>query len=493
MAVAAPSMLGRLHLDIALPRSTPKVIEVAAAIMAALAIIAFIASLGAISRTEDAVFRIGFVAKPSVAVAERMTVALADMDAAVTNSSLGSRGAWWRYVGDADTVINMAMEAARSLDPNAVEAKSLRHVLTQMRNYYQFVGGSNALATDVNADQKLPLAMTLWASHGLREDVIPEVESMAKASDSVLESAYSEYQDNRRAATIKAMVPTGLLLISMIAIQIFLARRTHRFLNVPLALGTGLLALFMVWFLSVSLSDAQSLQAAKEDAYDTILHLDRAKVVSYLMKADESLWLFEQRKARSDYAISFAKGSETMLTIGNANQLALADPARPAAVVDQAAIDELKRALTAAERKSEDGDEEGAAQLTPTNIPGFLGEELRHVGLHPAERKAATTAVSFFLQHIDIDARLRSLETTGHHAEAVRLGIGESEGGSNWAFLGMNAALDEIISLNDAEFEADIKNVAGHITRLIQALAGAIAAAVLLGGFGLWQRYAEYR
>jgi|GEM_PF-5165009 hypothetical protein len=493
MAVAAPGKLGRLRAEIGTRRSTPRVIEFVAALMVVLAIVTFLTSYAVISRISDVVFQIGYATKPSVVLAEKLSVALADMDAAITNSSLGSRNSWWRYVTDADSVVTMAVDASRNLDTNNVEAKSLRRVLSNLRNYYQFVGGANALATDSGTDQRLPLAMTLWASHSLRQDVIPETENMARNTDANLDAIYDEYRDSVLASVVKAMVPAALLLLLMLGGQFFLAMRTHRLFNVPLALGTGMLAMFMIWFSFVSLTDAATLQAAKEDSFATVLHLYRAKVVSYLMKADESMWLLEQRKARADYAQSFAKGSQAILSIGNANQLALSDPDRPAAPVDQAAIEQLKTALAAAERKAEDGDTAGAAQLTPPNIPGYLGDELNHVTRHPAERKAATAAVSYFLRHIDIDTRLRSLESTGHHAEAVRLCIGENEGGSNWAFLGMNTAIDEIIALNDAEFEADIRAMAGHVGRMIQALAGAIAGAVLFGGLGLWQRYAEYR
>ncbi|MEI9984620.1 MAG: hypothetical protein WDN69_16285 [Aliidongia sp.] len=214
-----------------------------------------------------------------------------------------------------------------------------------------------------------------------------------------------------------------------------------------MALGSGLLALFMAGFLFVSLSDGRTLRVAKEDSFNSILQLYRAKVASYLMKADESMWLFEQRKVRSDYAESFAKGSRSILDIGNAYQLALADPDRPAAPVNEAEIEHLKSALADADRYAAGGNYAEAARLTPAKFPGYLGVELGHLATHPAERKAATAAVTYFLRHIDIDTRIRTLETAGHHTEAIRLAIGDNEGGSNWAFQGMNAAIDEIISL----------------------------------------------
>ena len=493
MAVAAPGKLGRLRAEIRIPRTTPKVIEIVWLVMAVLAIAAFITGYQAVSQTGDAVVRIGYTTKPSVVVAEKLSVALADMDAAITNSSLGSRKSWWRYVADADTVVAMVVEASRNLNANDPEAKSLRRVLSELRTYYQFVGGANAISTDASADQKLPLTMTLWASHGLRQDVIPEVENISKGANANLEAAYAEYQGGAVTSIVKAMVPAALLWVLLLWMQVFLARRTHRLINVPLALGTALLTVFMGWFLIVSFSDTRTLQVAKEDSFSSILHLYRAKVASYLMKADESMWLFEQRKVRSDYAQSFANGSKEVLNIGNAYQLALADLDRPAAPVNEAAIEQLKSALADAERFAAAGKYDDAARLTPTGIQGYLGDELAHLRQHPAERKPATTAVTYFLRHIDIDTRIRTLESAGHHAEAVRLAIGDNEGGSNWAFQGMNTAIDEIISLNEAEFQADIGAASSHVIRMIQIMTGALVGAVLLGGFGLWQRYAEYR
>lgn len=494
MAVAAPGRLGKLRGGFRIPRTTPKIIEIVAIIGAVLAIFTFLAAYGAISRTQDAVLRIGATTKPSVVVAEKLTVALADMDAAITNSSLGSRKSWWRYVSDADTAVAMAIEASRHLGSgNSAEAESLRLVLSRLRTYYQFVGGANAVGSDAGADPKLPLTMTLWASHGLRQEVIPEVEKIAGGANISLDAAYAEYQDNAGTAIIEAMVPAAALLLLLLGTQVFLARRTHRLINVPMAVGTGLLTLFMAWFLYVSLSDQQTLAAAKQDSFTTILHLYRAKVASYLMKADESMWLFEQRKVRSDYAQSFADGSKAVLNVGNAYELALGDQERPAAPVDQAAIERLRSDLAEAQLRANAGRYDEAAKLTRADIPGYLGEELAHLRRHPGERKSATDAVTFFLRNIDIDTRIRTLEAAGHHAEAVRLGIGENEGGSNWAFQGMNGAIDEIIKLDDAEFQADMLTVGNHVLRMIQALAGALAGAALLAGLGLWQRYAEYR
>jgi hypothetical protein len=490
MALAAPGRFGKFRVGISLRRTTPRVIEIIALTMAVLCVITFVMSLMAISRTGDAVARIGLVTKPSVVTAEKLSVALADMDAAITNSSLGSRGSWWRYVADADTVVAMSVEAGRHLDTG--EADALRHMLAKLRTYYQFVGAANALATDNETDQKLPLSMTLWASHDLRQDIIPQTEAMARDANAELEGAYDTYRQTVAPLVIEAAITAGLLWLLMVGAQIFLALRTHRLVNVPLALGSAVLTVFIIGFVFTSFADMRTLQATKEDAFDSILHLYRAKAVSFLMKADESMWLFEQRKARADYAQSFADGSRTVLDIGNASQLALADADRPAPV-NQGAIEQLKTALADAERYAAAGNYDAAAKLTPKNIPGYLGEELIHAARHPAERKSATAAISYFLRHIDIDMRLRALEASGHHAEAVRLCIGDNDGGSNWAFQGMNAAIDDIIGLNEARFAADIDTTGRHVVWLIQALTGALLAVILFGGWGLWLRYAEYR
>src|ERR1700761_3051475 len=155
MAVAAPGRLGRLRMEVRLPRSTPKVIEFVGAAMVVLAVLTFVMSYAAVSSTSDAVARIGYSAKPSVVVAEKLNGAVADMDAAITNSSLGSRKSWWRYVADADTAVAMAVEASRNMAADDGATKSLRHVLSELRTYYQFVGGANAIAENADTDQKL--------------------------------------------------------------------------------------------------------------------------------------------------------------------------------------------------------------------------------------------------------------------------------------------------------------------------------------------------
>ena len=95
-----------------------------------------------------------------------------------------------------------------------------------------------------------------------------------------------------------ALLPVVLLLTLLVAAQLFITRRTRRLVNIPLALATLVLLGFVGWFSYVAESGRSAILTAKEDAYDDLQALYRAKVTAYLMKADESMWLFELRKAR---------------------------------------------------------------------------------------------------------------------------------------------------------------------------------------------------
>ncbi|MEI9987626.1 MAG: hypothetical protein WDN69_33510 [Aliidongia sp.] len=115
-----------------------------------------------------------------------------------------------------------------------------------------------------------------------------------------------------------------LLLVLLIAAQLFISRRTRRLINVPLFAATLVLVGFVGWFSYVAESGRSAILTAKEDAFDDLQTLYRAKVTAYLMKADESMWLFELRKARFEqkrlrafYARSFGDSARQLIDVGH--------------------------------------------------------------------------------------------------------------------------------------------------------------------------------
>ncbi|MEI9987627.1 MAG: hypothetical protein WDN69_33515 [Aliidongia sp.] len=131
-------------------------------------------------------------------------------------------------------------------------------------------------------------------------------------------------------------------------------------------------------------------------------------------------------------------------------------------------------------------------KLTP-RVPGILGSELRHFGETGTEWEAAYGAVSYLLDYLDIDRQIRTTALEDSRDKAVQLSIGGGEGGANWAFNRMDAALDKMIATENASFDTRLAQATWNLSTLPSLLAGVLVFAVLFSGWGLWLRYREYR
>jgi|HubBroStandDraft_1064217.scaffolds.fasta_scaffold00077_10 hypothetical protein len=482
--------------------STPKMLEYSFIAVVVLSLVAFFTASAAIVRMQEAVAGIGGKAKPAVVLAERLSVTLADMDAQITDSSLGNGQSWSRYLADIDAAVAAAATANRTVRDDDPEAESLRTVQLRLRNYYQLVGGSSVTSPDIFvSNEQLAKTTTLWASRTMRQDIISQAQNAAEIATGKLGDAYAEFRLDTGLATALALAPVLLLVVVLIVAQNFITRRTRRLINIPLALATVISVGFIVWFAYAAETGRAAMLAAKETAFDDLQTLYRAKVTAYLMKADESMWLFELRKARFEqrrlrafYAHGFSDAARQLIDTAHVAEFpaAIVEGESYADPLDRAALDQVQSALDAAAKLREAGQFDEAIRVAP-QIPGILGGELQHFAAAGLDWKSAYEAVTYLIRYIEIDRRIRTTALDESRDKAVQLSIGGSEGGANWAFGRMDAALDRMIAQDDAEFETRFRGTMANLTTLPPILASGLIFAVLLSGWGLWQRYREYR
>jgi hypothetical protein len=482
--------------------TTPEILRSAFLTILGLSVIAFFVSAAAIGRFQAATIAIGDETKPAAVLAEKLSVTLADMDAQVTDSSLGNGQSWSRYVSDIDAAVNATEQANRTVRSDDAEAEALRTVQLKLRSYYQLIGGSSVTSPDIFvSNEQLAMTTTLWASRMMRQDIIPQAQKAAELATAKLVDAYAEFRRYTVFSTAFALLPVVLLLVLLIAAQLFISRRTRRLINVPLFAATLVLVGFVGWFSYVAESGRSAILTAKEDAFDDLQTLYRAKVTAYLMKADESMWLFELRKARFEqkrlrafYARSFGDSARQLIDVGHVADFpgAIVEGAAYTDPVDKPAVEAIKASLVAAEKQQKLGRSDEAMKLTP-RVPGILGGELRHFGETGTEWEAAYGAVSYLLDYLDIDRQIRSTALEDSRDKAVQLSIGGGEGGANWAFNRMDAALDKMIATENASFDTRLAQATWNLSTLPSLLAGVLVFTVLFSGWGLWLRYREYR
>jgi hypothetical protein len=495
-------MLASSARDPRLRLTTPEILRTAFVAILGLSILAFFVSYAAIGRFQAATTAIGDETKPAAVLAEKLSVTLADMDAQVTDSSLGNGQAWTRYLADIETAVNITEQATRTVHTEDAEAEALRSVQLKLRNYYQMIGGASVTSPDIFvSNEQLAMTTTLWASRLMRQDIIPQAQKAAELATAKLNEAYAEFRRYTVFSTAFALLPVVMLLALLVAAQLFITRRTRRLVNIPLALATLVLLSFVGWFSYVAESGRSAILTAKEDSYDDLQALYRAKVTAYLMKADESMWLFELRKARFEqkrlrgfYARSFGDSARQLIDVGHIADFpgAIVEGAVYADPVDHPGVEAVRASLAAAEKQEKSGRREEAMKLTP-RIPGILGSELRHFEESGTEWEAAYDAVTNLLSYLEIDRKIRVTALDESRDKAVQLSIGGGEGGANWAFNKMDGSLDRMISTENQSFDAPLAQATWNLSTLPTLLAGVLVFTVLFAGWGLWQRYREYR
>src|SRR5262249_36689662 len=191
------------------------------------------------------------------------------------------------------------------------------------------------------------------------------------------------YRDQKRASegAEGLAIALGLALLTALGFaQHFMFKKMRRILNPPLAVAT-VLALGFIVYLVNAFGDARTdLKIAKEDAFESIHALWKARAIAYDANGDESRYLLDR---------------------SNATQL-------------EASFDAHVRELTSAPAVKAPGGRQ--------NFQGLFADELGNITF-PGERDAALKMIGTFAEYYDIDRHIRQLERAGNHAAAVELCI----------------------------------------------------------------------
>jgi hypothetical protein len=274
-----------------------------------------------------------------------------------------------------------------------------------------------------------------------------------------------------------------IVTIMLVVVQVYIARRFRRRLNLGLVAATVVTVIAMSYATGAFSRHARHLDALDNDAYQSIEALVGARADAYETNAAESRWLldadFRKHHERTfiDHAaklVSFAQGQDfakltARIDLRNTMVADLGKRGVDEAVADKRAIDTHK-------------------------MEGVDGELIRALDniTFPEEMRQADEAVHAFGTYVERDATIRSLELAGKHADAVAFEVGMKETDSNYAFYKFDAAIQRWIQTNqdwleryrDAAF-TDIKGLEGG--------APFVALAILLFVFlGLRPRIREY-
>ena len=451
----------------------------AMAAIVALAALTAATSLWAASGIRDAAQTIGRDAEPSVALALHMAATLGDIDAAAVADALTEGGATIgtsrQFRDGMHALAGDLVEAARNITYGEAEAAPLRNMQRLLTLYQEAVTEARYIGAGT---PWITSARVQWASRLNRDFVAPEADALAAANASELERRYDAYRANSWIAGGVAIGTFAMLLATLLATQLWLARRMRRLVNPRLALGTVVAAAGALWFAAAVISEREDLRAAKADAYDSLNVLFQARAAVNAIRADMSLWLLDPAarpaaQARIDAAAHALIGTD------------LASPAQT-----QPLLAALQWALTLERSRLP------AKALAEAPHPGgLLGAELANVTFGVPEREAATQSVARLVDAMAVARAVRAQEQDQRqsHFWAVHKWLDERPGGGGGAFAAVQEALDRTIAVNQGAFDSHVASALRTVALMPFVACAALALTALLAVAGLWLRLREYR
>lgn len=327
---------------------------------------------------------------------------------------------------------------------NPLLTAQVRKLLDGLGSYEALI--AQALYVDEAAQHEQPaappaaaLASYTQASALLHTSLLPISLQIADTDSAAVDGSYSgEHSAMMRYGfvilALALLAVLGLLLGNRYYARAFRRRISWLIPAVAVSLMLGFLGL------GTQLTEAGHLHYAKQEAYDSINALERAKAVSDDANADESRWLLEGRSSGLQ-ASFFQKIGEVATVPGVSGTDAAGDP------------DSYYSGLAAAV---------GALHLNTTadtvsdvKLGGDLGTELENLTF-PGEAQAAFDATRAFDTYVQYDATIRSDADRGDLAAAVGFDIGTRPGQSNYAFNQYTSALGKVIQINDGAFTSGI-------------------------------------
>ncbi|WP_327637744.1 hypothetical protein OHB24_04905 [Kribbella sp. NBC_00482] len=184
--------------------------------------------------------------------------------------------------------VNSLAAAAELIAEAATAQPADRDVLGALNKTLITYGGLIEQAR-ANNRQGLPIGSQYLkdANSVLQDDSLPLVKALVEANEKRVDTEF----DGISRGTIWVLVG-GLLSLVVFAITLrWLARRTHRYLNAPIAAGAALVLLTTV-IGGVSLAGASnSAKDTRSSEYDRTLALSRARIAAYDARSNESLTL----------------------------------------------------------------------------------------------------------------------------------------------------------------------------------------------------------
>lgn len=327
-SAAVPTVAGRVdEVKASIRRSlsgTPGRLRILALLTVAVSLIFAIGAYSAFGSADTALSRAGANAAQLVRI-QAIHTNLIRADADATSAFLvgglepaNERANYLASMQQASSLIAIAAQAQPADGP------ALGALNTSILTYAGLIGQARA-----NNRQALPVGAQYLqnASAGLRSDSLPILDVLVQANDSRVRAEL----DNAAGAST-ALITSGLLaLLVLIGAMVWLSRRTHRYVNVPLAAAT--VAILVTLGIGVIVLSAVSSRVGtvRDGSYAATLATAKARIAAFDAKSNESLTLiahgsgsaFEQAWKSSSGVVAAQSATAARLNSDAANLVGL--------------------------------------------------------------------------------------------------------------------------------------------------------------------------
>jgi len=433
--------------------TTPRTLRVGIGAIWLASAVLFLVGLGALSADRAALRTIARDTAPSIVAAQDLGAHLADLDTELANSLLGS-------VADRDVATELfevrrsaanrrLVDAANNMSHGDADRIPIVVIGEELGRYLEIAARAQWLY--LGADREGAIGLQRLATSLMHSRILPAAGALDAANRDHMDAQYTRAQHDSTTYEVEAFLAGALLVVVLVAAQVYVRRRMRRRVAPLLLAATVLAVVFTSYLVGRFRTGREDLRIARDDAFNSIHLLWRARALAYDANGDESRWLLDRPRA-ADYETQYRQKVAQLVS-------------RPTGLSPR--------------------------DVQSGGVTGLLVDEANNVTF-PGERDAAEATLATLAQLAGTDDRMRQLERQGQHADAVEVCIGSKSGEARAAFDRFDAAIERTTAINQAAFDGVI-SLADRGLRRAEWLDPAFALAIaLLGWLGIRSRVREY-
>lgn len=392
-------------------------------------------------RQTVAVKTLGQDATTGIIAAQRVKAGLAEMDALVGEALLSGNTTTLMqdYATKRQEVTHNLLKASEKVVYGPAEETPINKISYVLPVYHKLV--SDAIAAANRGDKAGAVAAYREASKLMSGTMLPAADFLDKAYTYALNQRYGGQVAEASSSHTVVLVSGIALLVILLAAQLFYMKRFRRVVSIPMAVGTAVVAVFFGYVLIQSGSVTSNSRAARDDAFDSVHILWRARAEAVSVRRAELLIALDPANS-AEYKKAFEASSNRVLRLPEGQSF-----------------------------------EQVAGQLKGQNISddlgGYLASEVRSIDFD-GEHQAAVDAVSAFGRYINSVRGQSQISTTGQN------------------FNQFLTQLDAVKTINQDQFDAKAAKAQSALSGLALADMLVSLLVALLIYVGLSPRIKEY-